>query len=89
SRGEEHRCSNTELAEMELRVRVRAFPGARWRPHATLTSAAACLEFCGEGVEQNLANRLVTEPVDEEGASGRARAAEGQASGPPRVAPGA
>ncbi len=89
SRGEEHKCSNTELAEMELRIRVRAFPGARWRPHATLTSAAACLEFCGQGVEEDLANRLVTERAQEEGANGRARAAGGPASGPPRVAPGA
>jgi hypothetical protein len=89
SRGKDHPCSNTELAEMELRVRVRAFPGARWRPHATLTSAAACLEFCGQGAEQDLANRLVTGPADEEGASGRGRTAADPASGPPRVAPGA
>jgi len=87
SRGEEHRCSNTELAEMELRVRVRAFPGARWRPQATLTSGAACLEFCGQGVEQDIANRLVTESA--EGAGGRARAAGGPPSGPPRLVPGA
>lgn len=89
SRGEEHRCINTELADMELRVRVRAFPGAPWRPHATLTSGAACLEFCGEGVEEDLPNRLVTKSLDEERASGRARAAEGPAGGPPRIAPGA
>jgi hypothetical protein len=89
SRGEEHACSNTELAEMELRVRLRAFPGARWRPHATLTSGAACLEFCGRGVEHDLPNRLLTEAALEEGASGRAHPAEGPASGPPRVAPGA
>jgi len=88
SRGGEHRCSNTELAEMELRVRVRAFPGAPWRPHATLTSTAACLEFCGAGVEQGVTNRLLTEPADEERASGRPRAAAGPASGPTRVAPG-
>jgi hypothetical protein len=89
SRGAEHLCSNTGLAGMELRVRVRAFPGAPWRPHATLTSNAACLEFCGDGVEQNLANRLVTEPAGEERASGQARSAGDPASSPTRVAPGA
>jgi hypothetical protein len=89
SHGGQHRCSNTELAEMELRVRVRAFPGTPWRPHATLTSAAACLEFCGEGAEQDLPNRLITEPADEERASGRARAAEAPPGGPPWIGPGA
>jgi len=95
SRGEEHACSNTELAEMELRVRVRAFPGARWRPHATLTSAAACLEFCGRDVEEDLASRgarLLSEPRGAAApapAGERALAAGGPASSPPRVAPGA
>jgi hypothetical protein len=78
--------SNTGLAEMELRLRVRAFPGAPWRPHATLTSTAASLELCGEGVEQNIANRLVTQAI---GSSGQAPPAAGQPSGPTRVAPGA
>jgi len=89
SRGNEHPCTNTELAEMELRVRVRAFPGTPWRPHATLTSSAACLEFCGDGAERDLPNRLITEPVGEQRAGGQARAAEGPPGGPPRIAPGA
>jgi hypothetical protein len=74
---------------MELRVRKRAFPGAPWRPHATLTSAAASLEFCGDGAEQDLGNRLVTESVGEGEASGLPRAAGVPAGGPPWVAPGA
>jgi len=89
SRGNEHPCTNTELAEMELRVRVRAFPGTPWRPHATLTSSAACLEFCGDSAERDLPNRLLTEQVDEQQASGRGRAAGDPASGLPRQAPGA
>ncbi len=89
SRGEPHHCSNTELAEMELRVRVRAFPGAPWRPHATLSSDAACLEFCGDGVEQDLPNRLITAAAPEEQASGRGRGADAPPDGLPRVAPGA
>jgi hypothetical protein len=79
--------SNTGLAEMELRLRVRAFPGATsWCPHATLTSTAASLELCGEGIEQNFANRLITQAI---GSSGQAPPAAGQPSGPTRVAPGA
>ena len=89
SRGEEHPCSNTELAEMELRIRVRAFPGTPWRPHATLTSAAACLEFCGDGAERDLPNRLISETVDERQASGQGGAAADPAGGLPRLAPGA
>jgi hypothetical protein len=89
SSGEEQPCSNTGLAGMELRVRLRAFPGAPWRPQATLTSSAACLEFCGEGADRNLRSRLVTERVDDEQASGRGGAAGDPADGLPRISPGA
>jgi hypothetical protein len=46
--GDSHYCVNTEIASLEVRVRVRAFPGAPWRPETTLTSkCGASLEFCG------------------------------------------
>jgi hypothetical protein len=89
SRGNEHPCSNTGLAEMEVRVRVRAFPGPPWRPHATLTSSAACLEFCGEAAERDISHRLITERVGEQQASERGRATGGPTSGLPRQSPGA
>ena len=86
ARGEAHRCTNTELADMELRVRVRTFPGARWRPEATLTSEAACLEFCGAGAGEDVGNVLATVFVPDEG-SGRAYPAAHPAASPPRSAP--
>jgi hypothetical protein len=63
ARGSAHLCTNTELAEMEVRVRRRALPGAPWRPEATLTSRAACLEFCGQGADERVARILATAPA--------------------------
>jgi hypothetical protein len=52
-------CVNSELASLELRVRSRAFPGAQWRPEATLTSkSSACLEFCGHAPDPRVKNAL-------------------------------
>jgi hypothetical protein len=48
-------CIHTALASMEVRVRSRAFPGAAWRPAATLTSgSAASLEFCGRNRDERV-----------------------------------
>jgi len=60
ARGDLHHCTNTELASMQVRVRTRAFPGAPWRAEATLTSRAACLEFCGPGADARVPNLLST-----------------------------
>jgi hypothetical protein len=57
-------CLNTELAEVELRVRTRAFPGAPWRPQGTLRSAGgASLEFCGPEADSRVGNKLATAPA--------------------------
>jgi hypothetical protein len=48
SYGDALHCANTEIADLEVRVRTRALFGAPWRPEVTLTSkSAASLEFCG------------------------------------------
>jgi hypothetical protein len=58
--GSLHHCINSEVAGIELRVRSRAFPGAPWRPEATLTSkSGACLEFCGREPDPRVTNLLV------------------------------
>jgi len=58
--GELHHCANTEVAEVELRVRSRVFPGAPWRPEATLRSlGGACLEFCGPSADARVAKKLI------------------------------
>jgi hypothetical protein len=62
-------CVNSELASLELRVRSRAFPGAPWRPEATLTSkSSACLEFCGLAPDPRVKNALVIAPAHQKGA---------------------
>ena len=54
-------CTHTALASMEVRVRARGFPGAPWRPQATLTAASgASLEFCGRDPDQRVLRLLVT-----------------------------
>jgi hypothetical protein len=58
--GSLHHCCNSEIASMELRVRSRPNPFARWRPEATLTSRGACLEFCGQAPDPRVKNSLVT-----------------------------
>lgn len=58
--GSLHHCVNSEIATFELRVRTRAFPGAPWRPEATLTSkCGASLEFCGRAPDSRVGNMLV------------------------------
>lgn len=60
--GSVRHCVHTALASMELRVRTRAFPGAPWRPEATLTSkCGASLEFCGRTADPRVERMLVTE----------------------------
>jgi len=58
--GTMHHCVNSEIAGMELRVRSRAFPGAPWRPEATLTSrSGACLELGGHAPDPRVGNMLI------------------------------
>ena len=58
--GSVHHCVNSEVADMEVKVRSRAFPGAPWRPEATLTcKSGACLEFCGHVPDPRVGNMLV------------------------------
>jgi len=59
-------CCNTEIASMEVKVRTRAWAGARFRPEATLTSkSGACLEFCGRDMDARVTTLLAvsTSPV--------------------------
>src|SRR5205823_1290878 len=54
-------CVHTALASMEVRVCSRAFPGAAWRPEATLTSkCGASLEFCGRVADARVTRMLVS-----------------------------
>ncbi|HET9753977.1 MAG TPA: hypothetical protein VFP52_13485 [Myxococcales bacterium] len=64
SYGDALHCANTEIANMEVRVRTRALVGAPWRPEATLTSkCAASLEFCGRTPFLKVIRRLVAVPA--------------------------
>jgi len=52
-------CTHTAIASMEVRVRSRAFPGAPWRPEATLSAASgSSLEFCGQEWDRRV-NRIL------------------------------
>ncbi len=54
-------CTHTALASMELRVRSRAFPGAPWRPEATLTArSGSSLEFCGHDSDSRVQRMLIS-----------------------------
>lgn len=58
-------CNNSEIASMELRVRSRAWAGARFRPEATLTSrSGACLEFCGRAPDPRVGTLLAVSAAD-------------------------
>ena len=67
--GLHHHCVNSEVASLELRVRTRAFPGAPWRPEATLTSRGASLEFCGQTPDPRVLNVLVVTSARQKEAS--------------------
>ena len=68
--GAVHHCVNSELASLELRVRTRAFPGAPWRPEATLTSkGGAGLEFCGRAKDPRVEQGLVISASEQNEAS--------------------
>lgn len=68
--GRVHHCVNSELASLELRVRTRAFPGAPWRPEATLTSrGGASLEFGGRAPDPRVEERLVVAASQQKEAS--------------------
>jgi hypothetical protein len=62
--GDTLHCANTEIANLEVRVRTRALPGAPWRPEVTLTSKhAASLEFCGRTPDLRVTRGLVAVPA--------------------------
>lgn len=64
-------CANTELAQVELKVRTRAFPGAPWRPQGTLRGAGgAGLEFCGLAPDSRVTRKMLTTTVPPAGNGG-------------------